>query len=139
MGTTSPFLIKRKRIDVIYCNGTQAKIVGALMGLITGCPVIWHVRNIKRTRVLGTIINTLARLPVVRRIICVSGAAADKFRYGREKVVVIHNGIDVCDYDSGKTLGDIRPAFGLSEDTVIIGSTGRIVPRKGYELLRRAA
>ncbi|MFI5323010.1 MAG: hypothetical protein ACHQ6U_05655 [Thermodesulfobacteriota bacterium] len=42
---TSPFLIKRKRIDVIYCNGTQAKIVGALMGLITGCPVIWHVEK----------------------------------------------------------------------------------------------
>ena len=54
-------------------------------------------------------------------------------------MVVIHNGIDVCDYDSGKTRGDIRSAFGLSEDPVIIGSTGRIVPRKGYELLKRAA
>ncbi len=136
---TSPFLIRRKKIDVIYCNGTQAKIVGALMGLINRCPVIWHVRNIQQTRLLGSLINTLAGLPVVRRIICVSGATADQFRHGRDKVVVIHNGIDVGDYDPETTKGEIRSAYGLAGDTVIVGSTGRIVPRKGYELFIEAA
>ena len=136
---TSPFLIKRKRINVIYCNGTQAKIVGALMGVINWCPVIWHVRNIQQTRLLGSIINNLARLPVVKKIICVSGATADRFRRGREKVVVVHNGIDDRDYDPETTKGEVRSAYGISSDTVVIGSTGRIVPRKGYELLIKAA
>ncbi|MGH7889670.1 MAG: hypothetical protein ACRENF_03885, partial [Thermodesulfobacteriota bacterium] len=47
---TSPFLIKKRKIDLVYCNGTQAKIVGALIGFINRCPVIWHVRNIQQTR-----------------------------------------------------------------------------------------
>ncbi len=136
---TSPFLIRRNGINVIYCNGTQAKVVGALMGLINRRPVVWHVRNIQQTKLLGSVINTLARLPVVRRIICVSGAAADQFPRGREKLIVIHNGIDVGDYDPASASGEIRSAYGLTEDTVLVGSTGRIVPRKGYELFIEAA
>ncbi len=136
---TSPLLLKRNRINVIYCNGTQAKVVGALMGVINWCPVIWHVRNIQQTKLLGSVINTLARLPVVRRIICVSGAAADQFPRGREKLVVIHNGIDIGDYDPASTSGEIRSAYGLTDGTVVVGSTGRIVPRKGYEMFIEAA
>ncbi len=136
---TSPLLLKRNGINVIYCNGTQAKVVGAFMGLINWCPVVWHVRNIQQTWFLGALINNLARLPVVRRIICVSGAAADQFRAGREKLVVIHNGIDVGDYDPASAAGDIRSAYGLTDSTVVVGSTGRIVPRKGYELFIEAA
>ncbi|MEW6143746.1 MAG: glycosyltransferase family 4 protein [Thermodesulfobacteriota bacterium] len=136
---TSPFLIRRNGIGIIYCNGTQAKIVGALIGLINGRPVVWHVRNIQQTRLLGSIINGLAGLPAVRKIICVSGATAAQFTRGREKLVVIHNGIDVRDYDPVSTSGEIRSAYGLAVDTVIVGSTGRIVPRKGYELFIEAA
>jgi glycosyltransferase involved in cell wall biosynthesis len=136
---TSPFLIRRNRIDVIYCNGTQAKVVGALMGLFNRRPVVWHVRNIQQTKLLGSIINGLAGLAVVRKIICVSGATAAQFRRGKEKLVVIHNGIDVRDYDPASTTGEIKSAYGLTEDTVIVGSTGRIVPRKGYELFIEAA
>ncbi len=136
---TSPLLIKKHGIDVIYCNGTQAKIVGAMMGLVNRRPVIWHVRNIQQTWLLGSIINVCAALPVVRRIICVSGATASQFRRGKEKLVVIHNGIDVGDYDPETTEGEIRSGYGLSPRTVIVGSTGRIVPRKGYDLFIRSA
>lgn len=136
---TSPFLVRRHRIDVIYCNGTQAKIVGAMMGFVNRRPVIWHVRNIQQTWLLGSIINACAALPAVRRIICVSGATAGQFRHGREKLVVIHNGIDIEDYDPKTTEGEIRSGYGLSRKTVIVGSTGRIVPRKGYDLFIRSA
>ena len=136
---TSPILIRRKRIDIIYCNGTQAKIVGALIGFLNRCPVIWHVRNIQQTKPLGITINLLASLPVVKRIICVSGPTAEQFRFAREKIKVIHNGIDPEDFDPKKTKGLLRSEFSIPEGAVIIGSTGRIVPRKGYEYLIRAA
>lgn len=136
---TSPSLLGRNGIGVIYCNGTQAKIAGALMGLVSGRPVIWHVRNIQQTRLLGFLINNLARLHVVKKIICVSGPTADQFPHAREKLTVIHNGIDVADYDPEKTRGDLRSVYGLAEGTIIVGSTGRIVPRKGYELFIEAA
>jgi len=136
---TSPVWLRRHKIDVIYCNGTQAKVVGAIMGLINGRPVVWHVRNIQQTRLLGTIINSLAALPSVKRIICVSGAAAAQFPYGRDKITVVYNGTDVSDYDPVKTVGELRDAYGIPEGTVVVGSTGRIVPRKGYDLFIEAA
>lgn len=136
---TSRSLIRKKRIDLIYCNGTQAKIVGAFMGLLGGCPVIWHVRNIQQTRFLSTVMNTLAAFPSVKRIICVSGPTAAQFPYGKDKLRVIHNSINVEEYNPQTTRGNIRSEYGLSDNTVIVGSTGRIVPRKGYEYFIRAA
>ncbi len=136
---TSPFLVRKKRIDLIYCNGTQAKVVGALIGFINRSPVIWHVRNIQQTRALWLTINLLALLPVVKKIICVSGPAAEQFRFGRDKTVVIHNGIDLEDFDPEKSAGVLRSEYLIPDGSVIVGSTGRIVPRKGYEYLIRAA
>ncbi|MCH7678284.1 glycosyltransferase family 4 protein, partial [candidate division KSB1 bacterium] len=136
---TSPYFIKKNGINVIYCNGTQAKIVGALMGLVSRCPVIWHVRNIQQTRVLGTIIYTLARLPDVKRIICVSEATANQFPYAKDKLRVIHNGIDEEEYAPSNTVGDLRRDYGIPARTIVVGSTGRIVPRKGYPLFIEAA
>ena len=136
---TAPFSMKKYGIDVIYCNGTQAKIVGALMGLVSGRPVIWHVRNIQQTKLLGSIIYNLARLPQVKKIICVSGPTAAQFPSAREKLTVIHNGIDPSEYDPSKTKGDLCSEFQIPPRTVVVGSTGRIVPRKGYPLFIEAA
>ncbi len=136
---TSPFLLRKNKINVIYCNGTQAKVVGALMGLVNWCPVIWHVRNIQQTKLLGFIIDTLSRLPVVRRIICVSGPTAVPFEKVKDKVRVIHNGVDIEDYNPQTTKGELRAQYGISKSTIIVGSTGRIVPRKGYSLFIKAA
>jgi glycosyltransferase involved in cell wall biosynthesis len=136
---TSPFLIRKRKIDMIYCNGTQAKIVGTLIGFLNRRPVIWHVRNIQQTKPLGITMNFLASLTVVKRIICVSRPTAEQFRFGRDKVTIIHNGIDTEDFDPDKIKGLLRLEFDIPKGAVIVGSTGRIVPRKGYEYLIRAA
>ena len=135
----SPSFIKKEKIRIIYCNGTQAKIVGAFMGLFSRCPVIWHVRNIQQHTLLKITMNSLATLPVVKRIICVSNAAANQFRFGKKKLIVIHNGIDTEDFNPQKTNAALRQEYNIPKDVLIIGSTGRIVPRKGYEYLIKAA
>ena len=136
---TSPLLLRRNNIKVIYCNGTQAKVVGTLIGLVNWCPVIWHVRNIQQTKLLGSIINTLSRLPVIRRIICVSGPTARPFNKVKEKVRVIHNGVDIENYNPDTVKGELRAKYGIPETAIIVGSTGRIVPRKGYDLFIKSA
>jgi glycosyltransferase involved in cell wall biosynthesis len=136
---TSPFWLKKYKLDVVYCNGTQAKVVGALIGLVTGCPVIWHVRNIQQTKLLGFIINTLSKLSPVKRIICVSSATAKPFEQVKEKVRVIYNGVDIDNYNPATIEGELRSKYNLSNETIVVGSTGRIVPRKGYDLLIKSA
>jgi len=136
---TSPFWLRKNKIDVIYCNGTQAKVVGALIGFVNWCPVIWHVRNIQQTKLLGYVINTLSKLSVVRRIICVSSATAKPFAQVKQKVRVIYNGVDIENYNPATIEGELRSKYSLSDQTIVVGSTGRIVPRKGYDLFIKSA
>ena len=75
---TSSRHIKSNNIDIVYCNGTVAKIVGVFIGKYNGVPVIWHVRNIQQTFVLKTIINSLSKFDTVKKIICVSNATDRK-------------------------------------------------------------
>ena len=136
---TSGKIIRDNKIDIIYCNGTVAKVTGAFIGKFNNKPVIWHVRNIQQTYVLKKIITTLASYNAVKKIICVSRATAEQFSHVREKVHVVYNGIDPMDYSPSKTKGALRSEYKISKDTVIIGSTGRLVPRKGYIHLIEAA
>jgi glycosyltransferase involved in cell wall biosynthesis len=136
---TSPFSKTFRDADIIYCNGTLAKIAGSLIGLFNRRWVIWHVRNVQQTRILRATINFLSLLPVVKRIICVSTAAANQFRFSKHKITVIHNGIDTEEYDPRRSVGTLRRQYHIKKDTVIVGSIGRIVPRKGYEFLIEAA
>jgi glycosyltransferase involved in cell wall biosynthesis len=136
---TSPFLIRRKRIDLIYCNGTLAKMVGALIGMVGRRPVVWHVRNIQQRAWMKAAMGCLARLPSVKTIICVSRAAAEPFEHLKKRVVVINNGLDIEEWDPASIEGRLREEFGIPKEAVVIGSTGRIVPRKGFEYIIDAA
>lgn len=136
----SPFMIRKKKVELIYCNGTLAKIVGALMGLLNLRPVIWHVRNIQQKAPLRITMGVLARLGAVKRIICVSKAAALQFAHVSPKVRVINNGLDIEEFDpAGRTDGALRETYGLGDDVTVVGSTGRVVPRKGYASMIKAA
>jgi len=132
---TSPFLIKKNNIDLIYCNGTVAKIIGAFIGLFNWCPVIWHVRNIQLKTPMIITINLLSMLPVVKRIICVSIPTKNQFKYAGHKTVVINNGIDIEQYNPDVIEPILRREYKINKDTIIIGTTGRIVQRKKYEYL----
>lgn len=136
---TSSKHIRPDQISVIHCNGTVAKVVGFFIGKYNNVPVVWHVRNIQQTFILKKIISTLARLDPVKKIICVSNATALQFDKVKEKVHVVYNGIDPDDYSSVKAKGQVRKELGIDDHTVVIGSTGRLVPRKGYENLIKAA
>jgi glycosyltransferase involved in cell wall biosynthesis len=135
----SPFLLKKWNIDVIYCNGTLAKIVGALIGLFNFRPVIWHVRNIQQTKALKITMNALSLLPAVKSVICVSNATTKQFYFKLSKISIIYNGVDINEFNPEKTSGVLRLRYSIPEDVIIIGSTGRIVPRKGYENLIKSA
>ena len=128
----SPKIIRENGIDIIYCNGTLAKIVGTLIGRKNGKPVIWHVRNIQQTRLMKSLMETLSGFRCVKKIICVSRATAEPFRRAKSKVRVVYNGIDPADFDRDSVRGSLREEFSIPPDTVLVGNTGRVVPRKGY-------
>jgi len=83
--------------------------------------------------------DRLAASRGVRRIICVSNASAALFPHCPEKVRVIHNALDTAEFDMKGVTPVLRQELKLAEGTVVFGSQGRILPRKGYAEMVQAA
>jgi glycosyltransferase involved in cell wall biosynthesis len=131
--------IRRERFDAIFCNGTMANIAGGLLAARTGTPTLWHVLY---TAVGGAARGLHARLAAnenVKTIICVSRPTARQFGGCAEKIRLIHDAIDIDEFDAGRAAPALRRELGLDASAVIFGSHGRILPRKGYIEMIRAA
>jgi glycosyltransferase involved in cell wall biosynthesis len=75
----------------------------------------------------------------VRTIVCVSRAAAAVFPHCASKVLVIHNALDVESFDPAAVRPTLRESLGLPAGAVIFGSHGRVLRRKGFLEMARAA
>lgn len=133
-------LVRREGVQLVYANNMMVKPVGALSAQLARVPCVLHVRNIHETPSAVAFYGAVARVPAVRRIVANSAASAVPYRRAApDKVVVIHNGVDLSEYDLGANArGSFRDAHGLRGKT-IVGFTGNLIPRKGLEPLVRAA
>ncbi|MBI4551364.1 MAG: glycosyltransferase [Candidatus Latescibacteria bacterium] len=130
--------IRSERVDAIYCNNMLVKPIGAFAGQLTGTPIVFHCRNIHQSFVRRRLFVQLARLPAVKRVVCISNATERAYRFSG-KTVVIPNGVDLDEYHPEKVDGRLRAELGLDEDTFVVGYVGRIVPWKGVDVLLDAA
>lgn len=132
-------MLRRGRYDLVYCNGTNADFAGGAVAFSSRVPALWHVRYTSVPPAVRPVHDRLAASKGVRRIVCVSEAAAGLFPHCREKVRVIHNALDTTEFDLGAVTPVLRAELGLPEGAVVFGSQGRILPRKGYVEMTRAA
>jgi glycosyltransferase involved in cell wall biosynthesis len=128
-----------RRHDVIHCNGTIAGFVGGLASVATGVPALWHVRYTSLPPAARPLHDWLATRRAIRHIVCVSRPAAALFPDVQPKVSVIHNGVDLRAWEQGITRGQLRASLGLSPDAVIVGAHGRVLRKKGFVELLKAA
>jgi glycosyltransferase involved in cell wall biosynthesis len=75
------------------------------------------------------------------QVFCISDGTADIFRRRRRdrKVEAIHNPIDLTRFAPGPFAPDVRAALGAEPGDRLIGTVGRIHPRKDLETFVRAA
>jgi glycosyltransferase involved in cell wall biosynthesis len=134
-------LIRRERIQLVYCNNMMVKPMGVLASRLAGVPCVLHARNIHEARSRVWFYGKLAGSRVVKRVIANSAATAAPYRRRvPEKVSVIHNGIDFADYRlEVLPRGEFRTRYQIDPDAVLVGLTGWLIPRKGLEPLIRAA
>ena len=132
-------LLRRERFDLVYCNGTNADFAGGGLAALTGVPALWHVRYTSLPAAARPFHRRLSESPGVRRIVCVSHASAALFPHCQDKVRVIHNALDVESFDPGEVKPTLRAELGLPSDAIVFGSHGRVLRRKGYVEMIRAA
>lgn len=132
-------LLQKGEFDLIYCNGTNADFAGGALARTSGVPALWHVRYTSVPSAVEAIHRGLSSSRGVRRIVCVSKAAATLFPHCEEKVRVIHNALDIEEFAIGAATPVLRTELGFPPGTVVFGSQGRILPRKGYVEMVHAA
>lgn len=134
-------IVKRGGYDLIYCNGTTANFAGATVAAMTGVPALWHARYTSIPKSILPVHDRLARSRGVRRVICVSHASKLVFEAANaaDKVRVVNNAVDTAEFapKAGENL--LKKELGLSADTVVFGSHGRVLRPKGYIEMIQAA
>ncbi len=131
--------VRRTRCEVIFCNGTSANFAGGALAAWTGVPAIWHVFYSSLAKPLQPLHARLAASFGVRSILCVSRPTARLFEHCPDKVRVVGDAIDCREYDPERIRSVLRKELGIDDGTVVFGSQGRILPRKGFMEMVRAA
>ncbi|MDE2495894.1 MAG: glycosyltransferase [Alphaproteobacteria bacterium] len=131
--------IRKERFDLVFCNGTSAGFIGGVVAAFAGIPVVWHVLYPSVPSIVRPLHRRLAADKNVRLIICVSRQTSRQFAHCSEKVRLIQTALDIDEFDAQAADPMLRKELGLDDKTVIFGSHGRILPRKGFIELIRAA
>jgi glycosyltransferase involved in cell wall biosynthesis len=150
-------------------RGNDPKLVAQLVGVMRAYrPTVVHTRN-WATYVEGALAATLARAPALvhgehgtpspglwrhkwayrllaqrtQLVVTVSDALAEHYRttygYWAPTIRTIRNGVDTEKFSPTADRASAKAALGLAGLSPVIGSVGRLVPVKGYDVLLRAA
>jgi glycosyltransferase involved in cell wall biosynthesis len=147
MGLVRGTLEKSRNSDVIYVNTQRAMVVGAIAGLISRRPVVWHLRDIVSPEHFGktqlTIIKWCTKL-MLERVIANSTASAVALtaltRMKEERLDVVFNGISAEPFTELEAVEqhELRARFGLPLDAFLVGSFSRLARWKGQHVLLEA-
>ena len=143
-------VIRERRPALVHAHGSKAGLIARLAVRLAGNPpVVVTVHN----HVLYGGISPLMRwiyLHLERwlsrrtaRIITVSQALTDEmsgeFALPADKVVTIHNGLDLAPYLAGGDRVTVRARLGVPTDAFVFGIAARFAPQKGLDALVAAS
>jgi len=144
--------IRKNKIQIVHTHLLGAGIIGRIAATICQVPVV-IVHDHSGFPMLSNIPTVYSRLLrmmdkpltyVTDRVIAVSYSVKERrIKRGlpdKNKVVVIHNGIDINKFNSDLYDNDkIRETMSIGASDVVIGAVGRLSPEKGLDFLLEAA
>jgi len=132
-------LVRREGIDLIHSNGLKSHLIGSLVRLMTGCRLVWHVRDVLRPGPIRQAYGAMARL-TVSCLVANSSAVARTFPgMPGSRLRIVYNGLDMNLYAPAPAAPSVRASLGIEPGDLVIGAVGALAPLKGHIHLIRAA
>lgn len=125
-------IIKEKRINIVHTDSSTETFYAGIAARIMKIPLIWHIRVNEGEWFLDRILSLLST-----RLILVAKAIRPRFQWlaKSRKVIVVHNAIDLEEFDNFSATSSMRNDLNVKRDTVLLGCIGRIEKHKGQEYL----
>jgi glycosyltransferase involved in cell wall biosynthesis len=142
--------LKDKEIDILHTHRYKENVLGGM--LKKRCKIKRLVQTVHGlsepfTGIKNLKINLYSKLNqhftnnYFDKVLTVSFDMQDKLSaiITPEKLITIHNAINTANLKVNKAEFEVRQEFGIEKGCAIIGSVGRMVPIKGYDIFLRAA
>lgn len=144
-------LMRQTRPDIVHTHTAKAGFVGRVAARLCGVPIIVHTYHghvfhgyfsPRKTNVFLRLERICAGFS--SRLVTISPRLRDEIsQYGvadRSRIEVVPLGLRLGPHGAHpRRTGDFRRSLGISEDALLIGTVGRLVPIKNLGLLLEAA
>jgi len=121
-------IIDRAGVEVIHTNSFKSAVLSVLPATLTGTPLVYHAHSSRAYSDHGVLDHVVCTAS--QRIIANSSFTAETFGPWGEKTDVVYNPVDADRFDPGRvSIEPVRDRYGTS-DGPLIGSVGRLTPRK---------
>jgi|GEM_PF-202934 len=141
-------LLRLERPDMLCVESSSlALFYGFICARLVGIScVVTFIHNMRKPgfweRVKTDIIYRII-LPRLDGIGVASKAKLDsmirEYNMDKDRVVLIHNGVDLSRFDTVRDHGELRHSLGISKNEKIVGMVGRLVNEKAYDVFLRSA
>ena len=139
-------ILAEERFDIFHTHRYKENILGGLAGAMVGVP--HQIRTVHGMgepfvgfRSVKSKVYRMLDMLVARSLVKMSIAVSCDIerqlsaRYGADRVVMIHNGIDCDRLQLTTSPAAVRQRLGVDVTHRLIGSVGRLTPVKGYQYL----
>lgn len=136
-------ILRRTHYDILHIFGLRANLIGRVVGRLFGVRrIITGQRSVDAWRSGWHALADHLTSPLVSVYISNSYAGAETLRtrerISREKVIVIHNGIDWSRFALPRLPGPVRHLLGVPPEVPVIVSVGELRDAKGHSYLLEA-
>lgn len=140
-------IIEKNNVKVIHSHGYKPSFFCMLMHFLFGIQYVitchlWFVPNLKMR--FNVFLDKLSMI-FAKKVIAVSHPIAKEIKSWKllkRKVYVINNGVDIEKYATYKKSyceKNLRKDLGISDNSYVVGTLGRLTDQKAHQILIKAA
>jgi len=136
-------LILQEKVSIVHTHLYDGGKYGRIAARMAKVPIIIHtVHNVYvKSRIKYHLINWILSF-LSNRIIAVSGAVKESIvrydRINKDRIQVIHNGIDLSKLEGPFSRSEWRSEFGIGPEEYVVGVIARLEEQKGHIYLLEA-
>ncbi len=120
-------IIKKNQVKIVHGNAARAVLVGGFACLGTKASLIWHLRIPGKEPLYDFVLTKLSK-----RIVAISHHVAKRIKRDRDKIMVVHNGVEPAPEINRNAIEKLHSRFCINGE-LVVGTVGQLVPSKGID------